>query len=128
MSPWTLRVPAALGGQPATPTASPAMDIDPRSRTVILGLQPRSGGDAALWSGALLRHHFSPTASPVDWRSACDWLRGEEAAALLDCVSAGYTAEILWSGDWSARWQPEALRAAHALLDHVQLLLTRQAS
>ena len=123
MSAWTLRI---LPGTAATPTACPALDLDPRTRTLTLGLQRRSGGDAELWSGVLLRRHFPDAADPIDWKPTCDWLQTDAAAMLLDGISAGYSAELLWSGDWSARWTPEAHDAAHALLQHVQDLLTRQ--
>ena len=121
---WTLHAPTAP--ESATTTAAPAVDIDPRHRLVRLACQPRSGGAAEVMGGAVLRHHLVGVDDPVDWAPAVAWLRGDEAAALLRQIGDGYTAEMLWSGDWTARWSPEARDAARALIQALEDLLTCQ--
>ena len=124
---WTLRAPAAP--EAMTTTTAAAVELDPRHRVVALGCLPRSGGGPALMSGAVLRQPLpgvGADGAPIDWAPAVAWLQGDAAAALLRQVSAGYQAEMLWSGDWVARWTPEAVGAAQTLIHSVREILTRQ--
>ena len=112
---WT--VTAAHGLQQETSTAALAIDVDPRRREVSLGLRRRSGGSQALFGNVLARRFTgTPTA---DWSAAALWLQGDEAAALLSAILAGYQAEMVWSGDWVADWTPAARAALADLQQNV---------
>ena len=55
----------------------------------------------------------------VDWTETLRWLKHPEAQGLLDTVDTGFTAELLWSGDWRVDWHPTAsaaLREIHATI------------
>ena len=43
------------------------------------------------------------------------WLESKALSDLLDRVSAGYRAEMLWSGDFIGHWNEDALSAVEAL-------------
>ncbi len=120
--PW--KTSAEKGSLIATPTHALAMDLDPRHRSLTLGLRIRSGGAHELWHGAVLRRHFSATEASL--KPALAWLQGEEAAALLRTIEAGYQAEMTWAGDWVARWSELAWRAAETLHMRLDAMLRAQ--
>jgi len=98
-----------------------AMDMDPRQPAIVLGARPISGGGPEYWHGAIAREFFD--GRRADWRPALAWLRGPEAAALLEAIEAGYEAQLVWTGDWVGRWTPEARAAAKAVHTRVAALL-----
>ena len=102
-------------------TRALAIDIDPRQQRIRLGLQITSGGPQELWQGAVFRRFFG--VSSARWATAVDWLNSKEAQRSLDTIAQGYTAEMLWTGDWVAQWSEEAIDAAHAIYDAIAGLL-----
>ena len=112
-STWQIRVDAPA--QSITGTTLLAVDVDPRVPALNLGLRIRTGGEPALWNGAMIRLFL--TVESVTWAPLAGWLAEEEAAALLARVEAGYTGTRLWSGDWTGQWSEDALAALEALHD-----------
>lgn len=102
-------------------TNRPAMDVDPRRRTVRLGLRSVSGGGPEIASGAVARTFFSIDVS--DWGRAESWLRGPEALALLEAIAGGQDVDLIWSGDLVVRWSEAALAAGRELHARVQRML-----
>jgi hypothetical protein len=114
----------SIVAEPCTPpdgTNRPAMDVDPRRRTVHLGLRALSGGGPEISSGAIARTFFSADVS--DWSRAETWLREPEAQALLDAVAGGQNVDLIWSGDLVVRWSEAALSAGRELHAGVQRAL-----
>jgi hypothetical protein len=107
---WSI---VAETGVPTDGTNAPAMDVDPRRRTVRLGLRARSGGGPEIASGAVARTFFS--GEVADWGAAEAWLRSEHAQALLDELAAGQDIDVIWSGDLVVRWSESALAAGREL-------------
>jgi hypothetical protein len=98
-----------------------AMEVDPRRRTVRLGLRPFDGGSLEIQSGAVARTFF-----PVDraeWVEAAAWLDTDEARGLLDAIAAGYACETLWTGDPVASWTEEAWAAGNAIYARISRIL-----
>ena len=93
-----------------------ALEIDPRTQTVTLAWRTLGLGDAEVGSRALYRHVFEQAIHPD---RALAWLQGPHAALLLARIEEGYEASMTWSGDWVARWTPEAWAAAEALVAEV---------
>jgi len=114
--PWRLRSDAPTSTAPES-TEGLAVDIDPRAPSVTLGVRILTGGASDVRSGAVYRGFIEGV--DADWSEALAWLAGAEAAALMAAVSAGYTAEMLWSGDWYVRWTSEGVDACEALRDGV---------
>ena len=56
-----------------------------------------------------------------------EWLHGEDAAALLEAISQGYRAEMVWSGDWVAEWSDDARTALQHLQDGIMACLEPKA-
>ena len=112
-SPMAWQIEAEAAEQAITSTTLLAMDVDPRAPRLQLGLRIRTGGEPALWNGAMIRRFF--TAERVRWSPLVDWLQGEAAAILLARILAGYTGTRLWSGDWTGQWSADALEALDAL-------------
>jgi len=102
-------------------TNRPAMDVDPRRRTVCLGLRQLSGGGPEIASGAVARTFFSGDVS--DWSRAESWLRGAEAQELLEAIAGGQHVDLIWSGDLVVEWSEAALAAGRALHAGVQRML-----
>ena len=94
-----------------------AMEIDPRSQTVRLGVRPATGGGAELWYRAVYRHLYG--CADVDWRAAKVWLEGAEGQRLLGQVSDGYRFEMMWSGDVIGHWSDGASDALEGLVEGV---------
>lgn len=107
---WTV---TAEPGDAVDDTVGLAVDVDPRTRTLNLGVRILSGGAPELWYGAVVRRFFE--GERADWTSASDWLASEQAAALLAAIEAGYEARQAWTGDWTGHWTPEAAAALDAL-------------
>ena len=107
--PMSWRIDTEADEQEITSTTLLAIDIDPRIPRLQLGLRIRTGGEPALWNGAMIRRFF--TVTHTRWPPVVAWLRGEAAAALLSRIQAGYTATRLWSGDWTGQWSEDALEA-----------------
>jgi hypothetical protein len=111
----------SIAAEPAVPidgTNGPAMEVDPRRRTVRLGLRGVSGGGPEIASGAVVRTFFSGEVR--DWSAAEAWLRSEEATALLDALAAGQDVHVVWSGDMVVEWSDAALAAGRELHAGVQ--------
>ena len=102
-------------------TNRPAMDVDPRRRTVRLGLRQVSGGGPEIASGAIARTFFSADVS--DWSRAETWLRGTEAQALLEAIAGGQRVDLIWSGDLVVEWSEAGLAAGRELHAGVQRAL-----
>ena len=102
-------------------TNRPAMDVDPRRRTVCLGLRSLSGGGPEISSGAVARTFFSGDVR--DWSAVESWLRGPQAQALLEAIAGGQDVDMIWSGDLVVRWSEAALAAGRELHAHVQQAL-----
>ncbi len=94
------------------------LELDPRARTATLGWRTLGLGDAEVGSRALFR---SPVPEAALARGL-SWLRGAEAAALLEQVSAGFTGHVTWSGDPVGEWSVEAWAAAEALVSCLEAL------
>lgn len=107
-------------------TVGLAVDIDPRGPSLTLGVRILTGGATDVRSGAVYRAFF--VGERAGWKDAMVWLATREAAALLAAVSEGYTAEMLWSGDWVVRWTPEGVNACEALRDGIDARLNREPS
>ena len=107
--------------EPPDGTNRPAMDVDPRRRTVRLGLRQLSGGGPEIASGAVARTFFSGHVS--DWSKAESWLRGSEAEALLEAIAGGQHVDLVWSGDLVVDWSEAALAAGRELHAGVQRML-----
>jgi hypothetical protein len=118
--PWQIRIDE---GTVATATMALAVDVDPRTRTLSLGLRPRTGGGPEIASGAVARTFLEVDA--VSWESAIAWLAGEEAAALLARMEAGYEVETLWTGDLLASWSEDAFAAGAAMVARIAELAER---
>ncbi len=111
----------SIVADPAGPpdgTNAPAMDVDPRRRTVDLGLRGVSGGAPEIESGAIVRTFFDGEVR--DWRPAVAWLRSDEATALLDALAAGQDVHVIWTGDLVVHWSDAALSAGRELHARVQ--------
>ena len=101
-----------------------ALELDPRTRVVRLGLRPLGATSQEVDGGAVLRRYLD---TPVaEWSPVEEWLVGAEAAALLSTITAGYTAEQAWTGDWTAAWTADAWTAANELHEAVEALLHAQ--
>ncbi len=109
---WTVQCEALEQAVGRDPEAL-AIEIDPRVRIIHLGLRPLGATSQEVDSGAVLRRFIDAPA--VHWGPIREWLLGPEAGELLQEISAGYTAEQLWSGDWQAQWSKPAWEAAHSL-------------
>jgi hypothetical protein len=94
-------------------TNRPAMDVDPRRRTVRLGLRQVSGGGPEIASGAIARTFLSGDGS--DWSRAETWLQSSEAQALLEAIAGGQRVDLIWSGDLVVEWSEAALAAGREL-------------
>ena len=94
------------------------MDVDPRARTVRLGLRSLSGGGPEISSGAVARTFFSGDVG--DWSGAESWLRGPEAQVLLEAIAGGQDVDLIWTGDLVVQWSEAALSAGRALHAGVQ--------
>lgn len=106
----------SIFAEPCVPpdrTNQPAMDVDPRQRTVRLGLRSLSGGGPEISSGAVARTFFSGEVR--DWTGAESWLRGPEAQALLDAIAGGQHVDLIWTGDLVVQWSEAALAAGREL-------------
>ena len=124
MKPWSVE--AGAESQEATgSTWALAIDIDPRQQRVRLDLQITSGGPQELWQGAVFRRFFVCT--EASWAPALAWLSSERGREALDTVVRGYSAEMLWTGDWVAEWSEEAMDAAHTIYDEIARLLDKTA-
>ncbi|MFT5681607.1 MAG: hypothetical protein ACI8RZ_002513, partial [Myxococcota bacterium] len=99
--------------QTITGTTLLAVDIDPRITRLRLGLAIRTGGEPALWNGAVIRRFL--TVHHIHWPPLVTWLGGAEAGRLLARIEAGYTGTRLWSGDWTGEWTADAFDALDAL-------------
>ena len=106
---------------PTDGTNQPAMDVDPRRRTVRLGLRARSGGGPEIASGAVARTFFS--GEVTDWSAAEAWLRSDDATALLDAIAGGQDVDVIWTGDLVVRWSETALSAGRELHARVQRIV-----
>lgn len=100
-----------------------AMDLDPRNRTIRLGLRIVSGGQPDVSSGAISRSFFP--AEHADWDAAVRWIQGEEAGALLALIEAGYRCEMGWTGDQQVSWSEEAWAAGATLYRGIARLIHR---
>lgn len=109
---WLIDADDALSDA-GSPTVGLAMDLDPRVPSLRLGVRILSGGTADVLGGAIYRRFFP--GDRADWSASLDWLARPAAAELLATILDGYRAEVLWSGDCSARWTPAALAAADQL-------------
>ena len=90
-----------------------ALDIAPRDRKVIFGTCILGTGSSEVGNLVIYRGIFE--VERADWRSATEWLGGDEAGVLLARVAAGYRAEMAWSCDWIGEWTEDAWKAAEAL-------------
>ena len=114
----------SIVAEPCAPpdgTNRPAMDVDPRQRTVRLGLRSLSGGGPEIASGAVARTFFSGEVR--DWGGAETWLRRPEAQALLEAIAAGQNVDLVWTGDLVVEWSEAALSAGRDLHAGVQRAL-----
>ena len=98
-----------------------ALEVDPRSRTVTLGPRAERTGALDIQSGAVARSFFE--AADVELSDAGAWLRGDEAEALLAELEAGFTCELLWTGDPVVNWSEAAWQAGAELYRQVQARL-----
>ncbi|MSP57057.1 MAG: hypothetical protein EXR69_15880 [Myxococcales bacterium] len=98
-----------------------ALDVDPRKLWVHLGPQVVGSASLDVQSGAIARSFYDGpgTEQASDLTEAVEWLRGPEAAALLDTIEAGFHCEVLWTGDPVASWTEAAWRAGHSLVTQV---------
>ena len=94
-----------------------ALEVNPRARTVCVGPRMPGTGGLEIQAGAAARSFYERGHSEL--RAAGEWLRGEEAQALLAELESGYQCETLWSGDLSATWTDEAWEAGRALYEGV---------
>lgn len=117
---WTIEIEA---GWPELDAAFHrlALEVDPRRRIVRLGARIPHTGALDVQSGALARSFYE--ARETDLTRAGEWLRSEEAAALLDTLEDGFQYETLWSGDPVVRWSDEAWEAGRALYEGVGVRL-----
>jgi len=102
-----------------------AMEIDPRSSVVRLGIYPLGATTQEADGGAILLRYLP--GDGADWGPIIAWLEGADAASHLHQISQGYTAEQRWSGDWQATWSEPAWTAASALHQAVTDLLAQGA-
>lgn len=118
--PWQV-LPEAPRQTVVSSTQRLAMDLDPRNRTIRLGLRIVTGGHSDISSGAVSRSFFS--AEHAEWHQAAAWLAGDEATALLAVIAAGYHCEMRWTGDQEVIWSDEAWRAGARLYQQVATLI-----
>jgi len=121
-SPWRIGADAPVSEAPES-TEGLAVDIDPRGPSVTLGVRILTGGASDVRSGAVFRGFIE--GYRADWAEALAWLKSDEAAPLMAAVLEGYTAEMLWSGDWYVRWTPAGVDACEALRDGVAARIQR---
>jgi hypothetical protein len=114
--PWTI-VAEADRHSDLEPAFRIAMEIDPRSQTVRLGVRPATGGGAELWYRAVYRHLFAER--EADWTAVTAWLEGAAAQTLLGEVAKGYRYEMMWTGDVIGHWSDGASDALEALVEGV---------
>ena len=117
---WTIAAEHATQDLGVDPEAL-AMQIDPRTRTITLGIHPLGATSQEADSGAVLIRYLA--GSHADWTPIIAWLGSPEAAELLHLIEQGHTAEQLWSGDWQARWTEAAWNAAGVLHSQVAEIL-----
>ena len=117
---WTIEIEAAWPELDAA-FHRLALEVDPRRRVVRLGARVPHTGTLEVQSGAVSRSFFERGASELG--AAGEWLRGEEAAVLLDTLADGYHHETLWSGDPVVTWSDEAWEAGRALYEAVEARL-----
>ncbi|MSQ02664.1 MAG: hypothetical protein EXR71_12375 [Myxococcales bacterium] len=98
-----------------------ALDVDPRQRTVTLGARVPGVGGLELQSGAISRSFFECGAR--DLSSVATWLRTAPPQSLLARVEAGFSCDVLWSGDPVVVWSEDAWEAGHALYQGAAALL-----
>ena len=98
-----------------------AMEIDPRTSVIRLGVYPLGATTQEADGGAILLRYLP--GDHADWGPIITWLEGPIAAVHLQNISEGYTAEQRWSGDWQASWSEPAWTAASALHQAVTDLL-----
>lgn len=114
---WTIHIDAR-----AVPDGSGlALDVDPQARRVTLAPRVTGQGSAEVGQLAVYRVFYEGAATAP----AAAWLRGPEAAALLDAVADGFRLTTVWSGDRVGEWTPGAWAAAVALADGVNAALDR---
>lgn len=103
------------------PEARFALEVDPRRGIVRLGDRVPDTGDLEIQCGAIARSFFER--APVTTEAAVAWLAGEEAAALLAAIEAGFRCDTLWSGDLVVVWDDGAWEAGRTLYLRLEDLL-----
>ncbi len=98
-----------------------AFEVDPRKRIVRLGPRVEGANSLEVQSGAVARSFFD--VRNVSTAAASEWLRGEEAAALLEILAAGFTCDVLWSGDPVVTWSDTAWEAGSEMIQTLARLL-----
>ena len=98
-----------------------ALEVDPRRRVVRLGARVPNTGALDVQSGAVARSFYERGESELS--AAGEWLRGPDAAELLEALAGGFHCETLWSGDPVVSWSDEAWEAGRALYEAVEARL-----
>ncbi len=123
MQPWQVIVEEEWPAADGVPWRL-ALDVDPRRRTATLGARVPGVGGLELQSGAISRSFFD--CGRRDLTDVATWLRAAGAQALLARVEAGFSCEVLWSGDPAVQWSEDAWEAGHALYQGAAALLSEQ--
>ncbi len=105
-------------------THAACLTLDPRLCSIVLDCCPPTAMSHEISSGAVVRLFFE--GESVDWSATLEWLTSEMAQQLLCSVSAGYAAEMLWSGDWRVEWSQAAGQAVDSIRVQVTELTRAQ--
>lgn len=98
-----------------------AVELDPRVPQATLVWRTLGLGAPEVGSRAMFRQFLEGVDG--DLEPAERWLRGPQATALLDRISAGYSGSMTWSGDFVGRWTPDAWGAAEQVVAGLQTAL-----
>jgi hypothetical protein len=96
------------------------VELDPRAHTVRLGVGTPNACSHEQAAGAIVQLFLA--GEKADWTQTLRWLNRPEARKLLQVIDTGFTAELLWSGDWSADWSPAARAALLEIHDRISML------
>jgi len=105
-------------------THAACLALDPRRRSIVLDSRPPTALNHEVASGAVVQLFFA--GAVVDWSEVLEWLAGEVAQGHLQIIGTGFTAEMLWSGDWRVQWSEAAGDAVDAIRKEVSELTRAQ--